>query len=197
MTVVGHSLLAAALVAGALPRGADRRRGVWLGLVVGLLANAPDLPLPGWGHQDYARSHSAVIAVTAGAVAAAGSYWWLRRGAGGAGWARGAGGVPEHGVTGRGAGGIAVAVGLAWPSHLLLDALYAHGQGLDVGWPFRRLVMALPLPWFETLRLAPMEPFHNARVIAVEAAFYGLLLLAALMRRAPVHDPRSREDGAP
>jgi len=169
VTVVGHTLLGASLAAVALPRPASARLGMAVGFLAGMLANAPDLPFPGWGHAAYGVSHSAFLALAAGIAVAATSLVLLR----------------ERGPVSPGrAAAIAVALGIAWPSHLVLDGMYAHGRGVGVGWPFAPgLRIVCPIPWFETLRLAPMDPAHNARVFAIEAVCYGAVLAAALAWR--------------
>ena len=63
----------------------------------------------------------------------------------------------------------------------MLDATYRHGLGLGVLWPMSDWRLALPVPFLDSVR----EPFpafsaHTARVMGIEALFYGALFCAAL-----------------
>lgn len=163
MTTVGHTLTALSLAAVSVPPAKSARwKSAWI-FVLCLLSNLPDLPLPGWGHARYHVSHSSVLAL---GVATILSAWALRRG------------VPRGWAT----RGVVLAAVAAWLSHMLLDSLYNHGLGLAVLWPLSDAHLALPLPWFATLR-PPARSVHNLRVFAVELVFYGLLFALCVAGR--------------
>jgi hypothetical protein len=134
--------------------------------IFALAANIPDLPVPGWGHDLYLVSHS--IFVTLALLLVAETPFWLspklRAQAGGP----------------RAFAGFA----LAWSSHMLLDSLYSHGRGIAIFWPLSDAHLALPIPWFHTVRLHPWDHAHNLSVFLVELAFYApLLALCIYLRR--------------
>lgn len=163
MTTVGHSLTGLSLAVLTLPRG---KTLLWY-LVVGhffvFFANVPDFPLAGWGHDSYQVSHS--IFVTALLASLLGLLFLLPRFS------------EQVGRT------VVIAWSAAWFSHLLLDALYNHGQGIGIFWPLSDAHLSLPLPWFETLTWPPKSA-HNLRVFLIELGVYGALLLAALFVRS-------------
>jgi len=64
---------------------------------------------------------------------------------------------------------------IAWFSHLLLDSMYAHGQGIAIFWPFSDAHLAMPVSWFETIRL-PVRSEHNLHVFRIELLVYGIVL---------------------
>jgi membrane-bound metal-dependent hydrolase YbcI (DUF457 family) len=73
---------------------------------------------------------------------------------------------------------------LAWGSHFLLDSFYNHGRGIAIYWPFSTATLALPLPWFTTLKGTPPSlDLPNLRICAIELAFYLPWLLLALIWR--------------
>lgn len=152
----------------AVPAEGSTRLKACVLVAFAVLANGPDFRLPGWGHEQYQVSHSLLVNLGLVVMIAAPLLAWPR--------AR------------RGVGGnrVIVAGGLAWLSHLLLDCMYNHGQGLAMFWPVSTARPALPVPWFETLREPlPHVDAHAARVMGVELLAYGLLLFAAVaVRRA-------------
>jgi hypothetical protein len=145
-------------------RSSWRRKAATLAAYA-LLANAPDLPLPHWGHHEYAVSHSMFVnlsLIAAGAIAL-GAWGRLRRALGGA--------------------RMAAICAAAWLSHLLLDSFYNHGGGIAVYWPFSQAHIKLPLPWFRTVRPNWQFDADTLRIVAVEAAFYGSLLAVCILIR--------------
>ena len=79
-------------------------------------------------------------------------------------------------------GAAVVSIGLAAVlSHLLLDSFYNHNQGVMIGWPINEYRLNLSLPWFQAMAHAPTWEF--ARVLAIEAAFYGPVLLVCVAAR--------------
>ena len=68
----------------------------------------------------------------------------------------------------------------AWLSHLLLDSFYNHGLGVKVGWPFGPLRLNFAIPFFASSRPEEGLSLHNLRVVSVELAFYGVLLVLCL-----------------
>lgn len=165
MTPVGHSLVGLSIGWLVLPRSwSVRSKAAGLaGFVV--LANAPDLPIPGWGHDRYHISHS--LFVTALGVMVVGLLAMAAT------WHRG--GLPRGMIVGGGA---------AWFSHLLLDTMYSHGKGLGVFWPLGSGRVSLGVPIFETMTLNPVLGWHNLRVFAIEGLVYGgVFALALAIRR--------------
>lgn len=162
MTFIGHCLVGASLAQAAIPAGVSWKRWLLLVNIYALLAFVPDLPLPGWGHSRYFFSHSLFVnLLLIATLLTAGGY---RR-------------AHYPSLTFP----LVLGAALAWLSHFPLDALYNHGQGVAIFWPFSDAALNLPLPWFATLDMR--EPFtapRNARVFLVEGAVYLPLFLAAL-----------------
>jgi len=178
MTFVGHSLVGASLAQAAVPDGASWKQ--WL-LIVNLyvfLAFFPDLPLPGWGHSRYIFSHSFFVNLLLIIPLAGLACYYRSR--------QGVGSYPL----------VAGAV-LAWLSHFPLDALYNHGQGIAIYWPFSEAVLNLPLPWFATLDMRqPLTAARNVNVFLVEALFYLPLFGAAVLGRHAWLRRGKPDDGA-
>jgi hypothetical protein len=175
MTTMGHSLTGLSIGVLCVPGG---RRWWWVVLFLNAfigLANIPDWPFHGWGHDSYEVSHSLFVnlGLVAALVLAIGLWRWGRAAVGG--WC----------VLACGA--------LAWLSHLFLDTLYNHGQGLPMFWPASDAALALPIPWFSTLRETWTPDEHTGRVLLIEAGFYGALLLACVAVRLLLwHRARAR-----
>jgi len=165
MTFVGHSLVGASLAQATIPAGASWKQWAFIVNLYVLLAFFPDFPLPGWGHFRYDFSHSLyvnlLLIVPAAAVI---GYRHSRKG------------VASYRLV---AGGV-----VAWLSHFPLDAMYNHGRGVAIYWPFSAATLNLPLPWFATLDMSlPLTSCYNARVFLVEAIFYLPWFAAALLAR--------------
>jgi hypothetical protein len=165
MTMVGHSLLGLSLGALAIPRGWARRPKLLAFGVLVLLAGAPDLPTPFWGHSQYHISHSLFVnlGLIAAVVALAAAAPRLRAALGG--WP----------LLGAGAA--------AWLSHLLLDSFYSHGKGVRIFWPLSPDSLNLSMPWFDVLGVG-IPPAAALRIFAIEFVFYGSLLGLCLLWRA-------------
>lgn len=166
MSPVGHSLIGLAIGAATIR---DRRpcdRAIALaGFVV--LANLPDAPLPGWGHDAYHVSHSLplTLCLIAGIGAIAHRF------------------VPTQ---------LVVAGGLAWTSHLLLDSFYNHSLGVQIGWPIIDYRLNLPVLWLRTLDLAqPMWSGRNLSVFALEAVTFGPILWLAVTKSGGIEPQRN------
>ena len=134
---------------------------MWLLAVFVVLANAPDLPCPAWGHERYEISHSLLV-TTIGVACLEIFLLWKSQA-----W-------PAITLP------VAVGMGMTWYSHLLLDTFYNHGKGLAIYWPWSDARLALPIPWFDNLEPVPVISWHNASVCAVEATVYGGLLVLVL-----------------
>ena len=154
MTTVGHALTGLSIGVLCMPR-----RWSWAGKGVllaafAVLANVPDIPT----HDHYRIRHS-VFANGAGLLVL--MLPLLLR----ADWRRRVGGWP-----------VLIAAAAAVMSHLLLDSFYNHGRGIGILWPMSGAPLVLPMPWFSTLpgqwELSP----RVARIVAIEAAFYGPIL---------------------
>lgn len=166
MTPVGHSLMGASIAVLCLPSRSSR----WtrcLGLICFIiLANLPDAPLPGWGHDRYWFSHSIIVNGIVMLAAVILCYSW-RAGV------RWLGGLPVI------AGGL-----LSWLSHFLLDTLYNHGRGLAMFWPFGSWRLALPIAWFSVMNGIPKTLDGRVlRILGIELLAYGTLLVLALFWR--------------
>jgi membrane-bound metal-dependent hydrolase YbcI (DUF457 family) len=71
---------------------------------------------------------------------------------------------------------------LAWVSHLLLDTFYNHGKGLAMFWPFSDARLALPISWFSVVKNLPRPiTWELIRILLIELAFYGTLLLVVII----------------
>lgn len=163
MTTVGHSLSGVSIAVLTLPRGKSLLWYLFFGHMFVFFANLPDLPLPGWGHSSYQVSHSIFLAALLASLLA---LLLL---------------LPTFNEkVGK---SIVIAWAVAWLSHMLLDSLYAHGLGIGIFWPFSNAHLALPVPWFETLRWPPISE-HNRSVFITEWLVYGaVLLLCVGLRR--------------
>jgi membrane-bound metal-dependent hydrolase YbcI (DUF457 family) len=163
MTTVGHSLTGLSIAVLTLPRG---RSLLWY-LLVGhffiFFANVPDFPFPGWGHADYHISHSIFVTVLLASLLALLLLW------------------PTFDA--RVGTKIMLAWSLAWFSHMPLDAMYSHGIGIAVFWPFSDAHLSMPIPWFDTIRWPPRSE-HNLRVFRTEALVFGLVLVSCVVIRS-------------
>ena len=168
MTTVGHSLAGLSIAVIALPKGRPLLWYLLVGHLFILFANLPDLPAPGWGHASYEISHS--IFVTLLLASTLGLLLLIP-------------GVARH-VGAR----VIVLWSVAWLGHMVLDAMYNHGLGIEVFWPFSEAHLVLPVPWFETLTWPPFTE-HNRNVFATELAFYGTLLIVCLLLRRRLASP--------
>jgi hypothetical protein len=163
VTTVGHSLTGLSLAVLTLPKGKSLMWYLLVGHFFVFFANAPDFPLPHWGHASYQVSHSIfVTGVLASLMAllllhpgfnrevgAKVVFWWS----------------------------------VAWFGHMVLDSMYNHGNGIGIFWPISDAHLVLPVPWFETVTWPPFTE-HNRDVFLIELACYGALLgLCLLLRR--------------
>ena len=158
MSPVGHSLVGLAFAALALPRNSNWKWRLGLPIVFVAIANLPDWPLPGWGHQRYNISHSVFVNIgliglilTLHQLKPKISFRCLLLGAG------------------------------AWLSHLLLDSFYNHGQGIAIYWPVSKSSLNFSMPWFNTLDVSQsVFARHNLSVFAIEFVAYLPVLIIAL-----------------
>jgi len=148
-----------AIAALALPQAQSRRWYLWMLFAFGFFANLPDYPLPGWGHVSYHVSHSIFVTALLAALMALLLLW-----------------PTFHERVGR---RVLVAWSIAWFSHMVLDSMYNHGQGIAIFWPVSDAHLAMPVTWFETVRL-PVKSEHNLRVFAIETVVFGAALLACI-----------------
>jgi membrane-bound metal-dependent hydrolase YbcI (DUF457 family) len=174
MTQVGHVLTGGVVGVLSTPGETAVRNRWFYFLSLALLANVPDLPVHGWGHDSYRISHSlfvnGLLILLSLAALALGQARRARR------------------LDGRFvAGGVT-----AWLSHLLLDSMYNHGRGLAMFWPLSEARLALPVPWFSTVRSPkPLTDWATLRVCAIEFAVFGCLLaLAIVFRRTILEQPK-------
>jgi len=168
MTTVGHSLMGMSLGLLCMPRFAKpSRRWIFL-LGFAALGNVPDAYFLHSGPHSYGVRHSlfvnlSVIAAVWLAIVLAAKF--ARRA------------LPLR---------IMLFGMAAWLSHLLLDSFYNHGKGVGVCWPLGPGRLNLPIPWFSTLRGGWARDMHTLRVVAIEAAAYGGLLLICLAARCTI-----------
>lgn len=160
MVFVGHSCTGVALALLAVPGNARRKRVLVTCGVFAVLANAPDVPIPGWGHDVYEVSHSFFCNLAwmlPLVVFFLVSKKWME-------WV----------------GGIRVVVlgMIACLGHMVLYAMYNHGLGLYVWWPLGYGKLVLPLPWLEKLQNPP-EFWHTVRILGVELLTFGPLVWLA------------------
>jgi membrane-bound metal-dependent hydrolase YbcI (DUF457 family) len=175
MTTVGHCLTGLCFASLVVPRSWKRKGLAFTGFA--LVATAPDVPTPFWGHFNYQVSHS--LFVNLAVVAAVAGLLLLPR-------ARRSDTAWRWVV----AGGAA-----AWMSHLLLDSFYSHGKGVRIFWPFSDAALNLPIPWFHVMRPELVGDPAALPIFATEAVFYGALLGACLIwrwRRMPASSVQRR-----
>ncbi len=164
MTTIGHSLTGLSLAALTLPPGQSRRWYVLTTVVFVAFANVADFPLPGWGHNAYHISHSLFVTILLASLMALLLLW------------------PTFNA--RVGAKVIAAWSIAWLSHLPLDSMYAHGQGIGIFWPFSETHLAMPVSWFETVTL-PAKSGHNLRVFGIETLVFGAALVFCVgLRRA-------------
>lgn len=159
MTTVGHTLTGLSIAVLSLPPGRSYRWYALTGACFIAFANVPDFPLPGWGHGSYAVSQSIFVTILL-----AGIFVSLFRSLG-----------PRTGVGGL----VILAWSAAWLSHMVLDSMYAQGNGIAIVWPISDAHLAMPVPWFETLQL-PARSENNIRVFWIETIAYGAMLVSCI-----------------
>ena len=159
MTTVGHSLTGLSIAMLTLPRGQSRRWYITAAAIFVFFANVADFPLPGWGHSAYHVSHSIFVTALLAALMALFLFW-----------------PTFHAKVGA---KVIAAWSIAWLSHLPLDSMYAHGQGIAIFWPFSEAHLAMPIPWFETVTL-PARTVDNLRVFGIETLVFGAVLAACI-----------------
>lgn len=166
MSPVGHTLTGMAIGVLAVPTQKPLQRAGFTLFSITLLAHVPDVPLPFWGHADYQLSHSLFVNLGLMVVAALAFGLVYRQRAGVVPWR-----LLAAGTT-------------AWLSHFLLDSFYNHGRGVAIYWPISTATLALPLPWFTTVKGNP-PPLDatNLKIYAIELAFYLPLVLLAFAWR--------------
>ena len=165
MTPIGHTLTGLAMGTLVLPVHWSARAKTVTLAVFAILANTPDLPFPGWGHDRYHVSHS-VFVTSVGVIA---TLLIVR--------------IVDRGSR-RVPAAMFVAGAMAWYSHLLLDTFYNHGQGLAIFWPLSDGRVALPIACFSTMKLGHIIGWHNLKVFTIEAVVYGALLALTLGLKA-------------
>jgi membrane-bound metal-dependent hydrolase YbcI (DUF457 family) len=174
MTPIGHTVIGAAIgVIAARNYGSTGARSIVIAGFV-FAANAPDFALPGWGHDRYQISHSAIV--LAGICMAISGLWYFcdrnRR-------------ICPSTVT---------LLCLSLMSHIVLDAMYSHGRGLRVLWPVDSTTrLVLPVPW---LHLGASAGTTWLQVGARELITFGgvgvlMVGLDRLVRRSPPIRPSS------
>lgn len=169
MSPVGHTLTG--LTIGYLAAPNRNPKTTWLAATA-FFANASDLPFPYWGHDRYDISHSifsTTVAIVVVVVLSKRLYPVTRR--------------------------LAAACAIAWYSHLLLDTLYNHGQGLAMFWPISKARIAMPIPWFNTLSLERLFSLHNLKVCTIELLVYGTTLCVIMLAKG-FYSARLREPDA-
>jgi membrane-bound metal-dependent hydrolase YbcI (DUF457 family) len=161
VTQIGHTLTGLALGVLGLPSSPSKVRcAIQLAAFV-VLANIPDMPAPYWGHARYDISHSMFVNLILSLLALAAMVGFHI-----ADWTT-------------------LRLGMAaWFSHMLLDALYNHGQGVRIFWPFSAATLALPISWFSVLP-NPTLPIttQEIRIGLIEFCSYAPLVLISMAAR--------------
>lgn len=165
MTFIGHSLVGASLAQATIPAGASWKQWAFIVNLYVLVAFFPDLPFPGWGHFRYYFSHSLFVNLALIIpLTLLGCYYRFRKN------------FASYPLL--------LGAAVAWLSHFPLDAMYNHGRGVAIYWPFAEAALNLPLPWFVTLDMSqPLTSAYNMRVFQVEALFYLPVLAVAMLVR--------------
>lgn len=164
MTPVGHTLTGLAIGYCVIPSEMHGKQKAAALAVFAILASAPDLPLPYWGHFRYDISHS--IIVTTVAIAVIELFLVLKY-------------KGQFPFTPR----MLIGGTVAWYSHILLDTLYNHAIGLPILWPWGEGRVALPISWLSTGDKNHIFSFHNVRVAIFEILTFGPLLILAVAFR--------------
>ena len=176
MTPIGHTLTGIAIGYLAIPRATPLKPKATLLAAFVVLANAPDLPFPYWGHDRYDISHS-LFATTLGVLLLESALLWRFRGRTPVGWR------------------VMAGLALCWYSHLLLDTLYSHAIGLAIFWPWNETRVALPIPWLHSGDRTHVFSIYNVRVAIFEIlSFTPLVVMAYLIKKAVVPNPGSARD---
>jgi membrane-bound metal-dependent hydrolase YbcI (DUF457 family) len=156
MTFVAHSIVGLTVATIIMPKTFKVYQKSLLFVIFVAFANLPDLTRPGYGHELYYLSHSIFVNLILLLIVV----------------------MPfllSEKLRNR-IGGFPVLIGCAicWLSHLLLDSMYNHGQGIAMFWPFSDARLALPVPFFETLKGGDTYfSSHSIKVFLIEIAFYG------------------------
>jgi len=163
VTTVGHSLTGLSIAVLALPKGKSLMWYLLVGHFFIFFANLPDFPLPGWGHASYQVSHSIFLTGLLASMMVLLLF------------------LPKFNEQ----VGMKVVLfwSITWLGHMVLDAMYNHGQGIGIFWPFSDAHLVLTTPWFETLTWPPFSE-HNRRVFLIELGVYGALLLLSIWIRS-------------
>ena len=170
MTQVGHSLTGLTIGLMCLPKDRSIRWRLYYFMSFIVLANIPDIPIKYWGHDRYGISHSLFVNLLFITML----FILL--------------GVLKHIRTAIGNYRVMIGATFAWLSHLLLDTLYNHGNGLAMFWPFSQGHLALPVPWFSVVPNSP-PPFtgQHLRIYLIEWMAYFPFLLVVLGLRIFLH----------
>ena len=81
---------------------------------------------------------------------------------------------------------VVLAWSITWLGHMVLDAMYSHGNGIGIFWPFSDAHLILHVSWFDTISWPPISE-HNRRVFAIETAVYGTVLAMCIAARRIHH----------
>lgn len=169
MTQMGHSLVGLSfgiLALKKLPLNAKRIFIPSILILFVILANLPDLPVPGWGHDRYEVSHSLWITMIV-ALGISCAYLLLCK----------------YIFKTKPQGLFLLLMNLALFSHLLLDSFYNHGYGVAIFWPFSSASLVLPIPWLSVQKdLPPPITQEMIKIWLLEFLTFGPLLLVALIK---------------
>jgi membrane-bound metal-dependent hydrolase YbcI (DUF457 family) len=176
MTPIGHTFTGLAIGYLAVPRATPFKPKIVLLAGFAVVASAPDLPLPYWGHFRYDISHS-IFSTAVGILLLELVLAWRFRGREPVGWR------------------VMLGLTVAWYSHLLLDTLYNHAQGLAIFWPVSDKSVALPVPWLSRGDREYLFSLHNVMVAVYEfLTFAPLVVIAYLMKKAVVPEAAKATD---
>ncbi len=167
MTPIGHSLTGAAIGVACMPKRLPLVGKTVHLMAFMLLANIPDIPFNGWGHDRYYFSHSLFVNLLLIGLAVLILAPWktVRQKIGS--WTVMLGGA------------------LAWLSHLLLDSFYNQVRGVAIFWPYSNASLHLPIPWLAVMPASPppLTPEMLHIFLMEFVTFSPLLILAILARK--------------
>ncbi|MBT3315884.1 MAG: hypothetical protein HN390_14850 [Anaerolineae bacterium] len=164
MTQVGHILTGIAIGTVFIPEKKEPRWRFIFFFIFSLLALIPDFRIKYWGHHRYFISHSIFINMIGILVVTLFLF------------------SQKELFTKLGGWKVLLGGSLAWVSHLLLDTFYNHGKGLAMFWPFSDARLALPISWFSVVKNLPRPiTWELIRILLIELAFYGTLLLVVII----------------
>ena len=166
MTTIGHILVSSSVAALCIPRFDSSKKKIIFYFVFIVLGSLPDLPIKSWGHQEYEISHSLFVLSTLIITGITFFCFWRR--------------LLDQ------IGGLKVIIGgsLAILSHLLLDSMYNHGNGIAIFYPFGNGRLSLPIKCFSIVGgISNLLTFNTMKIVMIEILFFSPILLFSILIR--------------